>query len=141
LRIEDHDPHPRTESIRDSLAAGLNSKNSRWRPWRQGAQGKLWNFVDVFYREQGPEFTGYVDEPFLHRIATRAGVDLERSKDDRASEPWDGKLEADEDLEIEKRMRSTPSFLIGPTGGSARRLRHFSLEEPEVFEEAIRRLV
>lgn len=106
-----------------------------------GAQGKLWNFVDVFYREQGPEFTGYVDEAFLHRIAIKAGVNLERWEEDLGSETWVAKLEVDEALGIEKRMGSTPSFLIGPTGGSARQLRHFALEEPGVFDEAIRALV
>ena len=106
-----------------------------------GAQGKLWNFVDVFYREQGPEFTGYVDEPFLHRIAVKAGVNLERWEEELASGVWVEKLEADEVLGNEKRMRSTTSFLIGPTGGPARQLRHFSLEESGVFEEAIRGLV
>jgi protein-disulfide isomerase len=106
-----------------------------------GRQDKLWNFIDVFYREQGPEFTGYVDEPFLHRIAIKAGVNLERWEDDRASEMWVDQLEADGHLGRKKRIRSTPSFLIGPTGGPARVLRHFALEEPGVFEEAIRGLV
>jgi hypothetical protein len=34
-------------------------------------------------------------------------------------------------------VESTPSFLIGPTGGTARPLRYFSFEEPTVFDEAI----
>lgn len=33
-----------------------------------------------------------------------------------------------------------PLVPLGPTGGVARPLRHFGLEEPEVFEEAIRGL-
>ena len=37
-----------------------------------GRQDKLWNFIDVFYREQGPEFTGYVTDRFLHLIAVQA---------------------------------------------------------------------
>jgi hypothetical protein len=38
-------------------------------------------------------------------------------------------------------MEATPSFLIGPTGGETHRLRHFSFEEPTVFDEAIRELL
>jgi protein-disulfide isomerase len=104
-----------------------------------GRQDKLWNFIDVFYREQGPEFTGYVTAKFLHLIAVQAGLDLERWE--AAREPvyrWQASLEADEALAKTTRVDSTPSFLIGPTGGRAHVLRHFGLEEPGVFEEAIK---
>ncbi len=103
-----------------------------------GGQGKLWNFIDVFYREQGPEYTGYADEEFLVGIAEGAGLDLERWKEDRG-EPskWVPRIEADERLAKATHMISTPSFLIGPTGGAAKPLRHFGLEESGVFEEAV----
>jgi protein-disulfide isomerase len=103
-----------------------------------GKQGKLWHFIDVFYREQGPEFTGYADEAFLDRIAEQAGLDMERWVRDREPpEDWVPRIEAEEALAKAKRLDETPSFLIGPTGGAARALRHFSLEEPKAFEEAI----
>jgi protein-disulfide isomerase len=107
-----------------------------------GRQDKLWNFIDVFYREQGPEFTGYVTEPFLHVIAVQAGLDLVRWQ--KAREPswrWESSLEADEALRIAKGVHSTPSFLIGRTGGPPHLLRHFGFEEPAVFEEAIKELL
>jgi protein-disulfide isomerase len=107
-----------------------------------GAQGKLWNFIDVFYREQGPEFTGYVTQPFLNKLAVKAGLDLKRWGEDREPpEGWVQQLDADGALGKARGMISTPSFLIGPTGGKAQVLRHFSLEDPGVFEEAIRGLV
>lgn len=107
-----------------------------------GKQGRLWNFIDVFYREQGPEFTGYADEGFLKGIAQQSGLDLERWADDRQPpEDWVPQLDADEALAKANRLDSTPSFLIGPTGGVARPLLHFGLQEPKVFEEAIRELL
>lgn len=107
-----------------------------------GMQDKLWNFIDVFYRDQGPEFTGYVNEAFLDQIAGQAGLDMERWEEARQPpEGWVAQIEADEALAKAKRLDSTPSFLIGPTGGVARPLRHFGLEEPGVFEEAVRGLV
>jgi protein-disulfide isomerase len=105
-----------------------------------GRQDRLWNFIDVFYREQGPEFTGYVDEKFLHLIAVQAGLDLEGWEEARgATLKWVTSLEADEARAKQSRVNSTPSFLIGPTDGPARVLRHFGLEEAGVFEEAIER--
>lgn len=106
-----------------------------------GKQDKLWNFVDVFYREQGPEFTGYVDEAFLAGLAGEAGVNLERWEQERVPGAWEVQLEADETLGKARHMESTPSFLIGPTGGATHQLRHFSLEEPGVFDEAIEELL
>jgi hypothetical protein len=104
-----------------------------------GRQNRFWNFIDVFYREQRPEFTGYVTERFLHLIAVQAGLDMTRWQ--AAREPfwrWEDDLNADESLGKARHMVSTPSFLVGPTGGAAHVLRHFALEEPGVFEEAIR---
>jgi protein-disulfide isomerase len=108
-----------------------------------GRQGKLWNFIDVFYREQGPEGVGYVDGAFLEEIALTAGLNLQRWSQDL--EPfrntWVKRSEADKALAIAKELESTPSFLIGRTGGPARALRHFSFEEPKVFDEAIKGLL
>jgi protein-disulfide isomerase len=107
-----------------------------------GKQGKLWNFIDVFYRDQGPEFTGYVDEGFLRQMAEIAGLDMERWKEVRQSnEDWVPQIEADEAMARVHQLESTPSFLIGPTGGKAHTVRHFSMDEPVVFDEAIRELL
>jgi protein-disulfide isomerase len=44
-----------------------------------GAQGRGWNFVELFYRNQGNEATDYADDAFLQAIAKGAGVkDLSR---------------------------------------------------------------
>jgi len=37
---------------------------------------RLWPFVDAFYRNQGPENSGYADDAFLQRTATVAGIDV-----------------------------------------------------------------
>ncbi len=48
-----------------------------------GKQNKLWNFIDVFYNNQGEEKTGYVTDPFLTKIANGAGVDASKMLTDR----------------------------------------------------------
>jgi protein-disulfide isomerase len=107
-----------------------------------GQQGKMWAFIDLFYREQQPRNTGYVDDAFLEGIAEQAGVDLRGWAEERESEGWAGEIESDEVLwSKEFPRRITPLFLIGPTGGEARPLRHFTFEESKVFDEAIRGLL
>jgi protein-disulfide isomerase len=104
-------------------------------------QEKMWTFIDLFYREQRPEFTRYADDAFLEGIAQQTGVRLLSWEEDRVSEGFGQQIESDELMAENRKMDSTPSFLIGPTGGVAHHLRHFSLEEPKVFDEAIRELL
>jgi Thioredoxin len=106
-----------------------------------GQQGRMWNFVDLFYREQRREFTHYVDDAFLEGIAEQAGVELRRWEVDREAEIWPRHIDLDEILAAIRKLHTTPSFLIGPTGGEAHVLRHFSFEEPRAFDEAIRGLL
>ncbi len=106
-----------------------------------GQQDKMWTFVNLFYREQRPEFSRYADDAFLEGIAEQAGVKLRAWVEDRESGDWSVKIESDEVVAHRKELLSTPSFLIGPTGGEARPLLHFSLEEPKVFDEAIEGLL
>jgi protein-disulfide isomerase len=106
-----------------------------------GRQEKTWTFIDLFYREQRPEFTHYADETFLEGIARQTGVSLLSWEEDRVSGGFGLQIESDELMAESKEMDSTPSFLIGPTGGAARHLRHFSLEEPKVFDEAVEGLL
>jgi len=39
-----------------------------------GEQGRGWNYVELFYRNQGAEDSGYADDAFLKAIAEGAGV-------------------------------------------------------------------
>ncbi|HST68598.1 MAG TPA: thioredoxin domain-containing protein [Solirubrobacterales bacterium] len=80
-----------------------------------GVQGRGWNFVELFYRNQGGENEGYAaDEAFLEAVAKGAGVkDLDRWNEDRAlktAEVEETTAEAQQ-LGIE----GTPTFAIrGP---------------------------
>lgn len=51
-----------------------------------GEQGRGWNFVELFYRNQGFENSGYADDSFLTSVAKGAGVrDIARWNADRKS--------------------------------------------------------
>ena len=52
-----------------------------------GKQGRGWNFVELFYGNQGAEHSGYVTDEFLTAIAEGAGVpDIARWNRDRKSD-------------------------------------------------------
>jgi protein-disulfide isomerase len=83
-----------------------------------GEQGRYWNFVELFYRNQGVENSGYVTDPFLEAVATAAGVpDMAKWNRDRQSSRWDSELSANQSAAQGLGFTGTPSILVqGPAG-------------------------
>jgi protein-disulfide isomerase len=84
-----------------------------------GAQGRGWSFVDLFYRNQGDENSGYAnDDAFLRAIAKAAGV-RNLTKWDAKRAQMTGKVEETSQEAANLGFDGTPSFAIkGPkTGG------------------------
>jgi protein-disulfide isomerase len=79
-----------------------------------GAQGRGWNFVEIFYGNQGREGSGYADDEFLEAVAKAAGVkDLAKWNQDRASAEDEVEKTSEEARELG--FTGTPSFAIkGP---------------------------
>jgi protein-disulfide isomerase len=106
-----------------------------------GRQGRMWTFIDLFYREQQREFTNYADSVFLEGIAKQAGVNMWRWADDRESDGWAGTIESDELMAEAKEVGYVPGFLVGPTGMEAHPLRRISFEDSAGFDKAIKGLL
>ena len=85
-----------------------------------GEQGRGWNFIEIFYRNQGKERSGYVTGEFLEAVARAAGVpDMEKWREDRTLRVEDLGSEVASNTEEAKRLgfTGTPSFWIaGPDG-------------------------
>ncbi len=103
-----------------------------------GRQDKLWYYVENFYREQGPEHTGYVSEGYLEKLAEQTpGLNLERWSADRNYPPLTAQVDIDEQTATGLGFHTTPAFLIGRAGSSVEKLTHFTPAEPAGFEAAI----
>lgn len=84
-----------------------------------GEQGRGWNFVELFYRNQGAEKSGYVTDEFLTAIARGAGVpDIARWNSDRRSEHVLGEVEASTAEAERLGLSGTPSFAVEGAGSS-----------------------
>jgi protein-disulfide isomerase len=81
-----------------------------------GEQGRGWNFVEVFYRNQGAERSGYVTDEFLTAVARAAGVpDIARWNRDRKSAPVLKEVAASSSEAESLGFTGTPSFALeGP---------------------------
>lgn len=79
-----------------------------------GAQGRGWNFVELFYRNQGPEDSGYADDAFLEAIAKGASVkNLDKWRAERVK--FTAEVEATTAEAQELGFGGTPSVAIkGP---------------------------
>lgn len=94
-----------------------------------GTRDRMWSFVDLFYRNQGTENSGYVTDAFLSRIATAAGVPASLVTATRTQTPaLEQDLQTAESEAQAAGMTSTPAFLIGPKGGTGKVLAPQQLE-------------
>lgn len=81
-----------------------------------GAQGRGWNFIEIFYRNQGPENSGYADDEFLTAVAKAAGV-TDIAAWNKARKSLQSAKEVEESAAEAQRLgfTGTPSFAIrGP---------------------------
>lgn len=81
-----------------------------------GKQGRGWNFVELFYRNQGIEHSGYATDEFLTAIAEGAGVpDIAQWNSDRKSKAVLAEVEESTSEAQQLGFNGTPSFAIeGP---------------------------
>ncbi len=82
-----------------------------------GQQNKQWPFTELWYFNQGQENSGYATDGFVDKIYNAAGVSKVEANSYRKSEASKRPL-ADADSGAQHyAVDSTPSFVLGPTGG------------------------
>ena len=77
-----------------------------------GVQNKLWDFIDLFYMNQGTENTGYVTDKFIDNIAKEVGADPAKLKSDQSLPLVEQQLGQAQDQAQQFSINSTPSFLL-----------------------------
>ena len=86
-----------------------------------GQQHRLWNFIELFYREQGRENNGYVTNSYLQALARQVpGLDLDRWTRARKSDALRSELSTDAAAASKVGATATPTLIIrGPTAAKA----------------------
>jgi protein-disulfide isomerase len=104
-------------------------------------QNKLWQFIDIFYVNQGQENSGYVTDDFLRSVGSGVrGLDVERAMEDRGLPEIQRQLDEAQTEWQTAGFTGTPSFLLGPTDGRLDALEIQTLA-PEEFTTAIDRVL
>jgi protein-disulfide isomerase len=103
--------------FRNYTIIGPQSKPAGAAALAAGEQGRGWNFVELFYRNQGTEDSGYADDEFLTAIAKAAGVpNLAKWNRARKSQAVIGRVEATSAEAENLGFSGTPSFALEGRG-------------------------
>ena len=107
---------------------GPDSGKARKAAAAAAAQNLLWNYSELFYRNQGQENSGYVTDAFLRSLASAVpSLNVKRVMSERTSAAVRRQLSRTDALADARSVDSTPSFLVGRTGQSLAPLRPSSL--------------
>jgi protein-disulfide isomerase len=104
-----------------------------------GKQGRGWEFLELFYRNQGEERSGYVTDDFLLAVAKGSGVpDIAQWEEDRKSKAVKQEVSSTSAQAQKYGFTGTPSFAVegpGADGG----LELIGTTEADGLEEAIKK--
>ena len=107
--------------FRPFLIIGPESKPAMKAVLAAGEQGRFWNYLQLFYLNQGGENSGYVTDDFLTSIAKGAGVpDIDKWNTDRNDPKWDSVIQQGSSQAQSFGFSGTPSIVVqGPNGQKA----------------------
>ena len=83
-----------------------------------GKQSHFWDYVELFYRQQGTEGTGYVTESYLGGLAQQVShLNLDTWRAARGDSALTARLRSDQQSAITARVQGTPTLIFhGPRG-------------------------
>ncbi len=95
---------------------GAQSKPASEAALAAGEQDHFFNYIELFYRNQGEENSGYVTNDFMTSIAKGAKVpDIDKWNTDRSSSKWPPMLAAIDSEANQLGLSGTPSIqIVGP---------------------------
>lgn len=100
-----------------------------------GQQNLEWNYSHLFYFNQGTERSGYVTDAFIDKLYAGAGVNAAKANAYRKT-PAAAVPIAEASANAQKYgVASTPSFVVGPTGGPYTKL-EVEISNPDAFKAA-----
>jgi protein-disulfide isomerase len=107
-----------------------------------GKQNEMWNFLELFYFEQGTEGSGYVTESYLQGLAQQVpGLNLPAWTAARNDPQLMNLLISDAQAASNAGFNATPAFQTEKTGGSLQNFEYSSLKDPSSFDAAIEKLL
>jgi protein-disulfide isomerase len=88
-----------------------------------GKQSRFWDYVELFYHQQGQEDTGYVTEAYLRGLAQQiSGLDMAKWQSARSDATLLAQVQSDEQSGTSAGVTGTPTLIFqGPKGQASPR--------------------
>jgi protein-disulfide isomerase len=107
-----------------------------------GKQNRMWQFIELFYHEQGEENSGYVTESYIQNLAQQIpGLDLGKWTAARSDATLANQVTSDGQAANVQGFTGTPSFLLGKSAGTQQKFEPPSFTDPTSFNLAIEKLL
>jgi len=101
-------------------------------------QDRMWEFVEIFYANQGLEGSGYVTDDFLTDIAEQADVpDIDKWNVDRESDAVEQTLLKVDEQAVDQGLSGTPSFAVQGAKGDLTTVEANSVDPAENVQTII----
>ena len=113
---------------------GPDSETALRAAYAAGLQNRLWNVIDLLYRNQGPENSGWVTDGLLRAVGKAAAVDVGSMMAQSQSTEVQNALAASAQQAASANVNQTPTFFAGRTGQT---LNHINLSSltPAPFQQ------
>jgi protein-disulfide isomerase len=85
-------------------------------------QDRLWQMVDLVYRNQGEENSGWLNDAYLRRVAAAAGLDVRRAFAQRDSVAVNAIVAEARSIAKGARVKTTPTYVIARDGREVARV-------------------
>lgn len=134
--------HVRTGNLRIEIRGltfiGADSERGMQAVLAAGKQNRLFEVMEVMFFNQGPENSGWLSQRFAEAAARSVpGVDVSRLVDDMGSGEVSDLLEEHADEAERRGVNSTPTILVGKTGGELTKVDLSSPADVTAIERAI----
>jgi protein-disulfide isomerase len=97
---------------------GPDSERARQTANAAALQNRMWDYTELFFRNQGAENSGYATDAFLQRLAGQTpGLDVEQLSSDFGSPEAEALTRQAEQLARQLQVSGTPSFYLVREGG------------------------
>jgi protein-disulfide isomerase len=109
---------------------GRDSARAARLAYALGAQNRLWQFIELMYRNQALENSSYVTDTYLRALAGAIpGTNVTEALVAQGSPAVQSQLQQAASAARALGIEGTPSFLLSPTGGQPRRFSPAGLDE------------
>jgi protein-disulfide isomerase len=116
---------------------GPDSEKALRAAYAAGLQGRLWQFLDLLYKNQGRENSGWVTDDLLRSVgASLPGFDPKKMLADMSSAEVTNAVAASDQQARTASVSSTPTFFAGRTGATLEHVNVTALT-PEAFEPTL----